>query len=85
MSYITQRSRWSDIIILNVHAPSEDKSDNKKDSFYGEMERVLDQFSKYHMEILLGDFNAKEGMKISSKQQSGVRCYMMLLIIMWLE
>jgi hypothetical protein len=30
-------------------------------SFYEELEHVLDQFPKYHMKILEGDFNAKEG------------------------
>jgi hypothetical protein len=34
-----------------------------KDSFYEELERVFDKFPKYeyHMNILLGDFNAKVG------------------------
>jgi hypothetical protein len=30
-----------------------------KGSFYEEMEHVFDTFPKYHMKILLGDFNAK--------------------------
>jgi len=30
----TLRRRWSDIIVLIVHASTEDVSDNKKDSFY---------------------------------------------------
>jgi hypothetical protein len=29
------------------------------DSFYEELEQVFDQFPRYHMKILLGDFNAK--------------------------
>ena len=48
-------------IVLNVHAPSEEKSDNSKDSFYEELEQVFDHFPKYHMKIILGDFNAKVG------------------------
>jgi endonuclease/exonuclease/phosphatase family metal-dependent hydrolase len=32
-----------------------------KDSFYEEVECVFDKFPKYHMKILLGDFNAKVG------------------------
>jgi hypothetical protein len=32
-----------------------------KDSLYGKLERVFDKFLKYHMKILLGDFNAKVG------------------------
>ena len=34
VSYIVLRERWSNIIVLNVHAPSEDKSDDSKDSKY---------------------------------------------------
>jgi hypothetical protein len=61
MSYITSRGSWCDIIVLNVHAPTEDKCDDAKGSFYEELEGVFDQFLKYHMKILLGDFNAKAG------------------------
>ena len=46
-----------------MHAPSEEKSDESKDSFYEELEWVFDHFPKYHMNILLGDFNAKVGRK----------------------
>jgi hypothetical protein len=46
-----------------------------KDSFYEEPEYVLDQSLKYHMEILLGDFNAKVGKKDIFKQ-SKIRVYM---------
>jgi hypothetical protein len=54
ISYITLRGRWCDIVVLNVHAPTEDKND-MKDSFYGKS----DQFPK-HL-TLLGDFNANFG------------------------
>jgi len=47
--------------VVNVHAPSEEKSDEAKDSFYEELEQVFDQFPKYHMKVSLGDFNAKVG------------------------
>ena len=33
MSYIDLRGRWCNIIVINVHAPSEGKSDSSKDSF----------------------------------------------------
>jgi hypothetical protein len=61
MSYITLKGRWCDTIVLNVDAPTEDKDDDIKDRFYGELEQVFDQFPGYHMKILLGDFNAKVG------------------------
>jgi hypothetical protein len=41
------------IIVLNVHAPTEDKIDDIKDRFYEELEQVFDKFPKYHMKILL--------------------------------
>ena len=59
MSYIVLRGRWFNIIVLNVHAPSEEKGDSSKDSFYEELEQVFDHFPKYDMKILLGDFNVK--------------------------
>jgi hypothetical protein len=45
MLYVTLKGRWCDIIVMNVHAPTEDKDDTKS-SFYEELEQVLDQFSR---------------------------------------
>jgi len=59
VSCITLKGRWCDIIVLNVHPPTEDKDDDINDSFYEEVERLSDQLPMYHMKILLGDFNAK--------------------------
>jgi hypothetical protein len=61
MSYIILRGRWCNIIILNVHAPCEDKGDDEKDSFYEELGRVFGQFPRYDMKILLGHFIAELG------------------------
>jgi hypothetical protein len=36
----------SHIIVLTVHAPTEDKTDDMKDNFYEETERVFDKFPK---------------------------------------
>ena len=55
------RGRWRNIILVNVHAPSEEKSYESKDSFYEELEQVFEHFPKYHTKILLGDFNIKMG------------------------
>jgi hypothetical protein len=40
---------------------AEDKIRDAEDSFYEEIERVVDRFPKYHIKILLGDFNVKGG------------------------
>ena len=45
-SYIALGSRWHNTIVVNVHAPSEEKSDELKDSFYEELEQVFDHFPK---------------------------------------
>ena len=52
MSYIVLRGRWCNIIVLNVPAPSEEKRDDSKDSFYEELEQVFDHFPKYDMKTL---------------------------------
>jgi hypothetical protein len=44
--YIMLRDRWCDIIVLNVHAQTEDKSDGTKDNIHVELEHVFDQFLK---------------------------------------
>jgi hypothetical protein len=40
-SYIVLRGRWCNIIVLNAHAPTEEKGDDSKDSFYEELEKVF--------------------------------------------
>jgi len=58
---IVLRGHWSNTIVLNVYAQSEEKSDDSKDSFYEELEQVLGHFPKYPMKIILGDLNATLG------------------------
>jgi hypothetical protein len=71
MLYIILRHRWCDIIDLNVHAPTEDKIDDVKDIFCEELERVFDGFTKYHMNMFLGDFNTKVGREDIFKPTNG--------------
>jgi len=70
------------IIVLNVHDPTEETSDNTKGNFYEQLQHVLNQFRKYHMNTLLGDCNAKTGTEGNLNQQSGMRSYMKLVVIM---
>jgi hypothetical protein len=46
MSYIILRDRWCHIIVLNVHVQQEDKTDDVKDTFCEELERVFVKFPK---------------------------------------
>ena len=41
MSYIVLRGCWCNIIVLNVHLPSEEESDNSKESFCKKLEQVF--------------------------------------------
>jgi hypothetical protein len=51
MSYTILSGRWCDIIVLNVNASTEDKSDNTKSSFYKELDLIFDQLPKHHNKI----------------------------------
>jgi hypothetical protein len=44
MSYIVLRGCWCNTIVLNLHAPTEEKNNDSKDSFYEELEQVFDHF-----------------------------------------
>ena len=48
MSYTVLRGRWFNIIVLNVHAPSQEKSGDSKDSFLEELQQVFYHSPKYH-------------------------------------
>jgi hypothetical protein len=44
MPYILLRDPWCHIIVLNVHALTEDKPGDVKDSIYEELESAFDKF-----------------------------------------
>jgi hypothetical protein len=71
MSYILLRGRWCDITVLDIRALTKDKIDDVKDSLYNKLESVFDNFPKYHMNILLGDFSAKVGREDIFKPTTG--------------
>jgi hypothetical protein len=68
-----------------VHAPCEDTSDDIKDSSYEELGRVFDQFPRYDIKILLGDFDAKAGKEDTFKLTLGIRVHTKLVMIIELE
>jgi hypothetical protein len=78
------RGHWCISIVVNVHAPCEDKISDVKDSFYVELGRVIDQFPRY-MKILLGDFNAKVGREDIFKLTVRNEILMKLVMVMELD
>jgi len=81
--YIVERDRWCNIIVLNVHAPSGEKSDESKDSFYEELGRSPppSTIQKFYSEILM----QKWGERIFSNQQLGMRVFIRVVMIMVLK
>ena len=77
--YIDLRGCWCKIIVLNVHAPSEEKIYDSKDSFYVDLEQLFTNFPKHHMKILLGYFNAKSGREKIFRQTTGNESLIMVL------
>jgi hypothetical protein len=71
MSHIILRGRWCEIIVLDIHAPAEDKIDDMKDRFYKELQCVLDKLTKYHVKIFLRYFDAKVGREDNFKPTIG--------------
>jgi hypothetical protein len=59
--YIILRGCWCDVIVLNVHAPTEDECNDTRGSSDEKLRCVFYQFPKYHIKILLEDFNSKVG------------------------
>jgi hypothetical protein len=83
--HIISRGRWCNIIVINVHAPCKDTSDDIKNSSYEEIGRVFDQFPRYDTKILLGDFSAKVRREDILKPTIGNGVHTKLVIIMELE
>jgi len=48
LSYVMIRTRWCNIVLINVCAPTEVANDNDKDTFYDELERLFDRLPKYN-------------------------------------
>jgi hypothetical protein len=79
------RVRWCHIIVLNVQAPTEGITDDVKDGFYEEVERVFNKFPKYHMKIPSGDFSTKVGREDILNRQLGIKVSTKLVMIMELD
>jgi hypothetical protein len=55
------RGRWCNVVVVNVHAPTEYEIDGTQKRFYEELEGALYNFIYYHMKIFLGVFSARVG------------------------
>ncbi|KAL4085374.1 hypothetical protein QTP88_027233 [Uroleucon formosanum] len=53
------RAKFFDIEFINVHAPTEEKSQEEKEDFYAEIEDILSRINNSKIRIILDDMNAK--------------------------
>ena len=49
------------LVFISAYAPTMDKKEDAKDSFYYALESYIDKIPKSHLIIIAGDFNAKVG------------------------
>jgi hypothetical protein len=54
-----------------MDAPREDKTEDTKHNSHEELDPKFEQFPKYHMQILLGDFNTEVCTEYIFKQTNG--------------
>lgn len=65
------RGQYRKITFVNVHAPTEEKTEEEKDVFYEKVEDVIGKIPNYDVKIILGDFNAKVGREEIFKNVTG--------------
>jgi hypothetical protein len=73
------------ILLLNVHALCEDKSDDIKNGFCVELGCVFDQFHRYDVKFLLGDCSAKVGREDIFKLTVRNKAHTKIIMMMELE
>ncbi|XP_055375918.1 craniofacial development protein 2-like [Condylostylus longicornis] len=71
MCCLRLKGKFFNTSIINVHAQTEDKSDEEKEEFYEELEKIYDNCPKNDIKIIIGDCNAKIGHKNTYNNQIG--------------
>lgn len=61
ISTIRLKGRIKNISVVTFYAPTEEKEDDIKDTFYSKLEDTINNIPRYDMKIILGDANAKVG------------------------
>lgn len=59
IAILTIEVKWFDIVFVNIHASTQEKTQKEKDDFYDELESILENTPDSKIQIILGDMNAK--------------------------
>jgi exonuclease III len=55
------KGKYNNIILINVHAPTEDRTEETKEQFYDNLQYLQDKTTKNDKIIILFDVNAQLG------------------------
>lgn len=72
ISVLTIRAQWFDVSLISVYAPTEDKPQKEKETFYDDLESTINTLPNNNIHILLGDLNAKIGKETAFKPTIGL-------------
>jgi len=62
---------YNNTTLVNIYTPTRDKADSQKETFYEQLQLVIDQIPKSDTTVVLGDANAKLGKEEIYKEVSG--------------
>ena len=65
------KSKYHNLTLINMYAPTEDKTDAEKEKFYDDLQTIIDRTLKSDTVIVLGDANAKLGKEDLYTEVSG--------------
>jgi len=71
ISCLRLKAKWFSYTLINVHAPTNEKTEEIKEEFYKLLEQNISQIARSDIKITLGDFNAKVGKEIIYKSSIG--------------
>jgi hypothetical protein len=72
MCKLRLKGKFHNLSIICVHVPTEDKSDEVKEQFFEDLQKVYDRIPRHDIVILLGDVNAKTGREDVYRPVSGI-------------
>jgi len=58
---LTLKAKWFSCTLINVNAPTSEKTKEIKEEFYNLLEQNINQRARSDIKIILQDFNAKVG------------------------